>query len=777
MMKRLPLRSFWVALTLMLSAALSLLPSGAQVTLAAANGHVLIAEVYANTNLPLEPEEYVALHNPTAAAIDLSGWQLSNGTAARAFSAKAALAPGKTIYVTKTAARFTEQLGFKPDYEYGGNSDNAVPDLDNVTAPTMNLGDKGGMVMLKDSQGRVVDVMVYGTGKAPEQGWSGSTVPAAGRGEVMFRSRDEATMTATSRGEFAADTDTAADWIWGDNWRTGRTLAAGQSFLPYPSFTFTGNITAYSMPDSAYSVLSALVDSASTAIDLNVYEFHNASLKDKLVAAAQRGVAVRVFLEGGPVGGLVDQGRWVAQELTNAGAQVRFIVHKPLQLRFQRYDYDHAKYAIVDGHKVFVQSENWAETGVPVVNTFGNRGWGVVIENQEYAAFMTNVFNSDWDPRKRDSFPFTPGDPDYGPPPAGFKPDKEIPTGGYVSPFAAKTFTGTHTVTPVVIPEDGLLLTKGILGLLKSATKTLYVEQLYIHKFWGRPSDGCNEVKCPDLFLAEVINAARRGVKVRVLLDSAFLDETEPKDNTKTVAYINQIAAAEQLDMEARLIDLNTTHVEKIHNKGVIVDGQKTLISSINWSENSPANNREMGVIVENPDIADFYSDIFYYDWYNGNPVNWVTISEVMYNPRGAESAEEWVELYNPTGAPVDLSGWTLTDNGATWKIPAGTTIGSGQYLVVARDATAFKTRYEGADPDLSGLTLGLANTGDVVRLRDTTGFEIDRVAWGNYLHNWSISSTEGKSLTRVDPGKDTNTRLDWAGNTAPTPGTAINAQ
>ena len=47
--------------------------------------------------------------------------------------------------------------------------------------------------------------------------------------------------------------------------------------------------------------------------------------------------------------------------------------------------------------------------------------------------------------------------------------------------------------------------------------------------------------------------------------------------------------------------------------------------------------------------------------------------------------AEDWLELFNPTGAAIDLAGWTLTDDPADptqWALPA-VTIGAGEYLVV----------------------------------------------------------------------------------------------
>ncbi len=46
---------------------------------------------------------------------------------------------------------------------------------------------------------------------------------------------------------------------------------------------------------------------------------------------------------------------------------------------------------------------------------------------------------------------------------------------------------------------------------------------------------------------------------------------------------------------------------------------------------------------------------------------------------------QDWIELYNPTATPVDLTGWTLSDNESNaeqWVFPART-LGAGQYLVV----------------------------------------------------------------------------------------------
>ncbi len=53
----------------------------------------------------------------------------------------------------------------------------------------------------------------------------------------------------------------------------------------------------------------------------------------------------------------------------------------------------------------------------------------------------------------------------------------------------------------------------------------------------------------------------------------------------------------------------------KLHNKGVVVDDEKVLVSSVNWNEYSPTRNREVGLIIEG-DVAKYYSDAFLLDWY-----------------------------------------------------------------------------------------------------------------------------------------------------------------
>jgi hypothetical protein len=56
----------------------------------------------------------------------------------------------------------------------------------------------------------------------------------------------------------------------------------------------------------------------------------------------------------------------------------------------------------------------------------------------------------------------------------------------------------------------------------------------------------------------------------------------------------------------------------------------------------------------------------------------------------GAGEFDDWIELVNPTQAPVDASGWFLTDDAGDptrWEIPPGTIVPPGGHLLIWADA------------------------------------------------------------------------------------------
>lgn len=123
----------------------------------------------------------------------------------------------------------------------------------------------------------------------------------------------------------------------------------------------------------------------------------------------------------------------------------------------------------------------------------------------------------------------------------------------------------------------------------------------------------------------------------------------------------------------------------------------------------------------------------------------------------------------NPTGSTVDLTGWTIEDNNGAYAIPGSTQIASGDYLIIARNATGFFNLY-GFDPDLGDFTRSLGNSGDQLTLKDDTSSDVDFVAWEDFVLGWNVAASTGKSIQRVPPGVDTDTVNDWVGEAIPDP-------
>jgi len=324
---------------------------------------------------------------------------------------------------------------------------------------------------------------------------------------------------------------------------------------------------------------------------------------------------------------------------------------------------------------------------------------------------------------------------------------------------------GTFDFEVIQSPENDLRSVDGLLGMVSRAGAggTVFVEQLYEQKYWGPTTS--NPATDPNLRLEAYINAARRGAKVRLLLDSFYDTPSGSRSNASTCTYVNDIASTESLDLQCLAGNPTGTG---IHNKMILVwDGTQgwTNTGSINGSENSTKNNREIAVQVRSTDGYNYLSQVFNYDWTHsgGGPVlptptptlpptntptptatftatplptntptplptntptptftatpsgpQYPLISEVFYDTPGTDSNEEWIEIYNPTSSAIDLSNYKLGDEETKgggegmYRFPAGASIAAGQKIVVALKSTGFfalygfKPNYEVTNTDAS---------------------------------------------------------------------------
>lgn len=109
--------------------------------------------------------------------------------------------------------------------------------------------------------------------------------------------------------------------------------------------------------------------------------------------------------------------------------------------------------------------------------------------------------------------------------------------------------------------------------------------------------------------------AARRGARVRLLLDSYFDDSEQLRSNQATVDYVRAIAAAEGLNLEARI---GNPTAGGIHAKLILVrigERRWAAVGSLNGGETSHKLNREVVLMVEQREIYERLYSVFEHDW------------------------------------------------------------------------------------------------------------------------------------------------------------------
>ncbi len=70
-----------------------------------------------------------------------------------------------------------------------------------------------------------------------------------------------------------------------------------------------------------------------------------------------------------------------------------------------------------------------------------------------------------------------------------------------------------------------------------------------------------------------------------------------------------------------------------------------------------------------------------------------LVVTEIMYHPADEDQRLEYVEIYNTTRSPLDISGYRFIE-GISYEFPEGTWIDPYSYIVVARDPDAFEQAY-----------------------------------------------------------------------------------
>ena len=474
-----------------------------------------------------------------------------------------------------------ESVIISPDADsVKGAGEITVLDADDVMDFPVWLSNYGSGIQLVSPEGIVADAFTYGNGPANIEGWSGVSIsePVTTIDRILYLRGDGC-------GDMP-DTDTATDWEI--RWST----AGASHFCGINTFSDNSAVIPLVGPDNGLAELVEWIDDAEQSIHVHVYQFHHPVLAQALIDAQASGVEVTVVVhepESWWDDYTVGQSLGIMYELDNAGIEV---------LQFSSsssspYQYLHSKVAVKDTDSVWIGSGNWKTSSLPTDGS-GNRDWSVIVDSSDLANIVLERMAFDEEPSELHIEDPTINQPESG----SYTPPYSIVTNS-----TAPTITGAVSGELLTCPDDCI---EGLTDMIESADEEILLSLQYFEMdwYWGWGENPLTDA---------LHDAAVRGVSIRLIINQHYVNENS--EIREAVNDLNEEWGVNQgLDVEAILMSENDT-VRKLHNKGVIVDGESVLISSINWGDNSILRNREMGLILHSEAITAPYLESWWDDW------------------------------------------------------------------------------------------------------------------------------------------------------------------
>lgn len=403
------------------------------------------------------------------------------------------------------------------------------------------------------------------------------------------------------------------------------------SEFTWETFDRDMNVTTFVSPDGSRDELWHFLNSAEESIYVEIFGINNPYILDLIheIHDAKPTLDMK-FLIGYNSLGYYSPNDFVANNLTLLGYPVRWTSDV--------FDLAHQKFVIIDNETTIVHAGNWAKTSFPEDGKKANREWSIAMTDTEVTGYYRDVFDYDW----RNGLAY-----DAGRDGTGSALSYSESGSSYPRPFSTPGhFSGQMKVTPIFSPDTSL---QGILYLINSAQATLDIQIPYFTSY----GDG-GEV---DTIIDAIIAAQERGVTVRVITEEGAKDDIE-------------LVVEEFRLHDIPVVYQYETWFSAQHNKGIIVDGRLVLVSSINYSDESIGANREAGVIIESEDIAQWYLEIFDYDWQLGEIANSDEIN-LDWNPNIPTSDSD---------ITVTVFAHMLNDTGDILEVKLGVKIGDGQW-------------------------------------------------------------------------------------------------
>jgi hypothetical protein len=187
-------------------------------------------------------------------------------------------------------------------------------------------------------------------------------------------------------------------------------------------------------------------------------------------------------------------------------------------------------------------------------------------------------------------------------------------------------------VTPVLTPDNYASV---VVDMLASAEQSIDLQNQYIDILAG------GNLPEFDALLEAILERAAAGVRIRLLLRSYM-----------TTEKIDMLVSMGFKRSWFRLM-------KNCHAKLIVVDRQKALVGSHNWSNGGTVTNRDASLLFEHEGIARYLGDIFEHDWtHRGSVPRSVRQPRIArFGDPGAVNSVPWESVYDEgPGRPVTLA-------------------------------------------------------------------------------------------------------------------------
>ncbi len=390
--------------------------------------------------------------------------------------------------------------------------------------------------------------------------------------------------------------------------------APGVSLDP---ITATTTITAHVSPDAGLATLQGFLKKTTKSLTIGMYDFTSGPILKTFEQVFATTNDLQMVLDNPAPNPTRDQtDTQTVQDLDNLlkkRAQiVRALDRSDSYATAWIFPYAyHIKVIVRDDSAFWLSSGNLNNSNQPDLTSpprTEDRDWHVIIENPDlakvFAAFLTQDFNSAKGHQAAPSNPTSMAVSNafaklaHAANPLPAPPLAAAGAAAKTALVPAKIFKNVNvTITPLLTPDtvagnpsQGQYLTN-ILKLIASAQRSLYIQLQYIEA--SKSGDY-------DTLLQAIAARVAAGVDVKLIESRQYGEKWAEKMKDQGVDLTANIALQ-----------------SNVHNKGFVVDSKVVVVSSQNFSPAGVQQNRDAGVIIESPDIAQYFEAIFLSDWKN----------------------------------------------------------------------------------------------------------------------------------------------------------------